>query len=126
VQVEGLFLNQVSMLSSSWIPYPSRVRPATAKSSLTGFHPASRRRNYHPTSWLRITLQEGKKHQVRRMTAAAGYPTLRLVRFSIGSITIEGLEPGQWRHLSTGELKPCTRNCIFLSRIEEFTPFYYW
>jgi len=62
-------------------------------------------RDYHPTCWLRITLHEGKKHQVRRITAAAGYPTLRLVRFSIGSITIEGLEPGQWRNLSTGEVK---------------------
>ncbi len=62
-------------------------------------------RDYHPTCWLRITLHEGKKHQVRRITAAAGYPTLRLVRFSIGSLTIEGLEAGQWRNLSTGEIK---------------------
>lgn len=56
-----------------------------------------------PTSWLRIVLREGKKRQVRHMTAAVGYPTLRLVRISIGNITLEGLDPGQWRDLTTRE-----------------------
>lgn len=62
-------------------------------------------RDYHPTSWLRITLREGKKHQVRRMTAAVGFPTLRLVRIAIGSITLEGLQPGEWRELNSQEKK---------------------
>lgn len=61
-------------------------------------------RAYHPTSWLQLTLQEGKKHQVRRMTAAAGFPTLRLVRVSIGKLTLDGLASGQWRDLSENEL----------------------
>ena len=61
-------------------------------------------RGYHPTSWLKLVLQEGKKHQVRRMTAAAGFPTLRLVRYSIGLITIDGLQPGEWRFLSKMEI----------------------
>jgi 23S rRNA pseudouridine2457 synthase len=60
-------------------------------------------RDYHPTSWLKITLREGKKHQVRRMTAAIGYPTLRLVRVAIGPVLLGGLEPGQWRRLTEGE-----------------------
>jgi 23S rRNA pseudouridine2457 synthase len=57
-----------------------------------------------PTSWLRIELREGKKHQVRRMTAAVGLPTLRLVRVAIGQIGLGSLQPGQWRELSAGEV----------------------
>jgi len=62
-------------------------------------------RDYHPTSWLRITLREGKKHQVRRMTAAVGLPTLRLVRVAIGPIQVKGLQPGQWRNLRSEEVR---------------------
>jgi 23S rRNA pseudouridine2457 synthase len=62
-------------------------------------------RDYHPTSWLHIRLTEGKKHQVRRMTAAAGFPTLRLVRVAIGPIELGGLLPGVWRELSQGEIQ---------------------
>lgn len=57
-----------------------------------------------PTSWLRIVLREGKKRQIRHMTAAVGFPTLRLVRISIGNISLEGLKPGEWRDLTAGEL----------------------
>jgi 23S rRNA pseudouridine2457 synthase len=56
-----------------------------------------------PTGWLRLTLREGRNRQVRRMTAAVGYPTLRLVRVAIGPITLGGLAPGQWRELSESE-----------------------
>jgi pseudouridine synthase len=49
-----------------------------------------------PTAWLRLTITEGRNRQVRRMTAAVGHPTLRLVRWAIGEITLEGLSPGQW------------------------------
>lgn len=61
-------------------------------------------RDYHPTSWLRIVLEEGKKHQVRRMTAAAGLPTLRLVRVAINSLGLGDLQPGEWRWLSPEEI----------------------
>lgn len=61
-------------------------------------------RPYHPTAWLQITLYEGKKHQVRRLTAAIGHPTLRLVRVAIGSISLGDLTPGEWRDLSQEEL----------------------
>lgn len=50
-----------------------------------------------PTSWVRLTLTEGKNRQVRHMTAAVGFPTLRLIRIKIGNISLEGLQPGQWR-----------------------------
>jgi len=60
-------------------------------------------RDYHPTPWLRITLREGRKRQVRRMTAAVGYPTLRLVRVAIGPLTLGDLPPGAWRELTEEE-----------------------
>jgi 23S rRNA pseudouridine2457 synthase len=57
-----------------------------------------------PTSWIRIELKEGKKHQIRRMTALVGFPTLRLVRLAIGPVTVGDLLPGQWRELSPDEI----------------------
>jgi 23S rRNA pseudouridine2457 synthase len=56
-----------------------------------------------PTAWLRLTLREGGNRQVRRMTAAVGHPTLRLVRVAIGPLTLGGLTPGHWRELSESE-----------------------
>lgn len=66
-------------------------------------------RGYHPTTWLKIVLTEGKKHQVRRMTAAIGYPTLRLVRTAIGSVTLGELQPGQRRDLTISEVQRLMR-----------------
>ncbi len=60
------------------------------------------RRNV-PTAWISLTLTEGRNRQVRRMTAAVGHPTLRLVRRAIGPITLDGLTPGQWRVLTADE-----------------------
>jgi 23S rRNA pseudouridine2457 synthase len=57
-----------------------------------------------PTAWLKITLREGRKRQVRRMTAAVGHPTLRLIRVAIGPISLGSLTPGQWRDLTKEEL----------------------
>jgi 23S rRNA pseudouridine2457 synthase len=61
--------------------------------------PPIRVRQSVPDSWLRLTLREGRNRQVRRMTAAVGHPTLRLVRWSIGDWTLQGLAPGEWREL---------------------------
>lgn len=58
-----------------------------------------------PTAWLRITVREGYNRQIRRMTAAAGHPTLRLIRMAIGPITLGELAPGKWRKLSAAEIK---------------------
>jgi len=62
--------------------------------------PPIRFRKSVPDSWLRLTIREGRNRQVRRMTAAVGHPTLRLVRWSIGAWTLEGLGVGEWRELS--------------------------
>ncbi len=56
-----------------------------------------------PTAWLRLTLREGRNRQVRRMTAAVGHPTLRLVRVAVGPISLGDLAPGQWRELAPTE-----------------------
>jgi 23S rRNA pseudouridine2457 synthase len=61
--------------------------------------PPIRVRQTVPDSWIRLTIHEGRNRQVRRMTAAVGHPTLRLVRWAIGDWTVEGLEPGTWREV---------------------------
>jgi 23S rRNA pseudouridine2457 synthase len=73
--------------------------------------PPVRYRKNVPDVWLELTLTEGKNRQVRRMTAAIGHPTLRLIRVAIGRLVLAklGLHPGQWR-----ELTPSERDAIFL------------
>lgn len=61
--------------------------------------PPIRYRAAIPTSWVKLTLIEGKNRQVRHMTAAVGFPTLRLIRVQIGDITLGDLQPGEWRML---------------------------
>lgn len=62
--------------------------------------PPIRVRKSIPDSWISVTIREGRNRQVRRMTAAIGHPTLRLVRWSIGDWSLEGLAPGDWRELT--------------------------
>jgi len=57
------------------------------------------------TAWLRVVLTEGKKRQLRHMTAAAGHPALRVVRVAFGPLTLEGLAPGEWRTLTPAEVR---------------------
>lgn len=59
--------------------------------------PPIRYRANIPTSWVKLTLIEGKNRQVRHSTAAVGFPTLRLIRISIGDLSLDGLQPGEWR-----------------------------
>ena len=61
--------------------------------------PPVRFRKTVPDGWIRLTISEGRNRQVRRMTAAVGFPTLRLVRWAIGDWTVEGLEQGKWREI---------------------------
>lgn len=67
-------------------------------------NPPIRYRASIPTSWISISLHEGKNRQVRRMTAAVGFPTLRLVRWAVESLTAEGMQPGDVRELSRAEV----------------------
>jgi 23S rRNA pseudouridine2457 synthase len=62
-------------------------------------------RAYHPTTWLKVILHEGKKRQLRRMTAAVGFPTLRLVRVAISSLALGKLRPGEWRSLTNPDVR---------------------
>lgn len=82
---------------SDFTARPARVRLIDEPAGLWPRDPPIRFRQSIPTSWLEIRIAEGKNRQVRRMTAAIGYPTLRLVRAAIGAATLDGLAPGQWR-----------------------------
>lgn len=84
---------------------PARVTLIPAEPDLPQRVPPIRIRKSIPTAWIEVTITEGRYHQVRRMTAAAGFPTLRLVRSAIGSLTLTGLAPGDWRELSPSELR---------------------
>lgn len=84
---------------------PAEVRLLDGEPDLPPRDPPIRVRLSIPTAWLELTLTEGRNRQVRRMTAAAGLPTLRLVRAAIGTLTLEGLAAGEWRDLSPKETK---------------------
>lgn len=66
--------------------------------------PPIRFRKSVPTQWIEMTLTEGRNRQVRRMTAAIGFPTLRLVRVAIAHLQLGSLQPGEWRDLSAQEV----------------------
>ncbi|WP_297338252.1 pseudouridine synthase [Algoriphagus sp.] len=86
-----------------------RTKPAIAKipesiPALPDRDPPIRYRKNVPDTWISLTLIEGKNRQVRKMTAAVGYPTLRLVRWSIGRLTIEGFQAGEVREMAQEEI----------------------
>ena len=76
---------------------PARVALIDEPPGLWERDPPIRYRKSVPDCWLEINISEGKNRQVRRMTAAIGHPTLRLIRCSIGDWTLDGLKPGEWR-----------------------------
>lgn len=105
-QVEGVIDEAAIELLRLGVPLKDGLtRPATARrieepAALWPREPAIRFRKSVPTSWLELTISEGRNRQVRRMTAAVGYPTLRLIRRAVGPWTLDGLEPGQWREVT--------------------------
>lgn len=109
VQVEGLVteaaLQQLRagvMLNDGPAKALSASRPETPP-RVSDRDPPVRYRASIPTDWLTLEIDEGRNRQVRRMTAAVGLPTLRLIRVGIGPWTLDGLVPGQWRSLDTRE-----------------------
>jgi 23S rRNA pseudouridine2457 synthase len=75
---------------------PTRARRLDPAPALWPRDPPIRVRQHIPDSWIELVIREGRNRQVRRMTAAVGHPTLRLVRAAIGPYTLEGLAPGTW------------------------------
>lgn len=114
VQVENIpDENALEQLRRGVIIQGQRTRPAiahliTPDPVVPPRDPPIRFRENVPTAWLELTLTEGRNRQVRRMTAAVGCPTLRLVRVAIGEgaarLTLEGLAPGEWRYLTPQEI----------------------
>jgi 23S rRNA pseudouridine2457 synthase len=108
VQVEGTVQEETlerlrqPLDLGDFITQPCKVRAVQEPAWLWPRHPPIRQRSNTPTNWLAITLTEGKNRQVRRMTAAVGLPTLRLVRIAIGPFSLEThpLWPGEWREVS--------------------------
>ncbi len=104
VQVEGVpSASQLDRLSRGVVlnDGPARAHAVELLAKKPGClwprKPPIRQRKNIPVSWLKITLTEGRNRQVRRMTAAVGLPTLRLVRLSIGNHSLNGLKSGEWR-----------------------------
>jgi len=112
VQVEGipdqsaLARLQAPLDLGDFITKPCRAVRIADPAWLWPRNPPIRQRADQPTSWLAITLQEGKNRQVRRMTAAIGHPTLRLVRSAIGGISLAShpVLPGEWREVAPEDL----------------------
>ncbi|WP_071592160.1 pseudouridine synthase [Baaleninema simplex] len=90
---------------------PARVRRLAIAPDLPPRHPPIRFRKNVPTCWLEMSLTEGRNRQVRRMTAAVGHPTLRLVRVAVENLTLDALQPGQWRDLSLAEVSQLQKRC---------------
>lgn len=103
VQVEGvpdeaaLARLRKGVLLKDGLTLPAEVETMGEPAGLWLRDPPVRFRKVIPTSWIALTLREGRNRQVRRMTAAVGLPTLRLIRYRIGEWTLDGLAPGQWR-----------------------------
>ena len=115
VQVEGNITEEalqqlrqgvtISVNGKKYQTQPAEAKLLSTPPNLPDRNPPIRFRKNIPTSWIALTLTEGKNRQVRKMTALVGFPTLRLVRYSIGQVTIKGMESGSIQKLSPSDLK---------------------
>ncbi len=103
VQVEGvpddlaLAALRVGVQLNDGMTLPARAERMDEPPALWRRDPPIRVRQAQPTSWIELVIREGRNRQVRRMTAAVGFPTLRLIRAAVGPFSIDGLAPGTWR-----------------------------
>ena len=111
VQVEGIPVPEVleklargGLRIQGHVTRPCRARLLDPVPEVVPRDPPVRFRKAIPTAWLELQLTEGKNRQVRRMTAAVGFPTLRLIRAAIGGFAADGLAAGAWRVVEPGEL----------------------
>ena len=109
VQVEGLMDEDalhrlatgmsINVDGKAYVTKPAKASLMAADPPVSERNPPIRTRAAIPTSWISLTLKEGKNRQVRRMTAQAGFPTLRLIRYRIEGLSIRGLQPGEMREI---------------------------
>lgn len=114
VQVEGAITPAALLTLESGVTIsidgkPYRTKPGIAKlfetpPAVPDRVPPIRFRAQIPTTWIRLMLTEGKNRQVRKMTARVGFPTLRLIRYRIANLTLEGLNPGEMRSMNRNEM----------------------
>lgn len=115
VQVEGIATDTAlaplrrGVDLGDFVTAPAAARAVSEPGWLWPRNPPIRVRKHIPTSWIELVLTEGKNRQVRRMTAAVGLPTLRLVRYAVGNWTLDGLAPGSWRETAVETSAPSRR-----------------
>lgn len=89
---------------SDFVTQPAEAKLIEEPANLWPRDPPIRYRAKIPTSWIELTIREGKNRQVRRMTAKVGFPTLRLIRAAIGRVRVDSIPPGEWREISPDDL----------------------
>lgn len=114
VQVDGTITEEaaqrlqqgvdISIDGKTYHTKPARLKLFDTPPDVPDRNPPVRFRKHIPTSWISMELTEGKNRQVRKMTAAVGFPTLRLIRYRIGRATLNSLNPGEFKELSRGEM----------------------
>ncbi|WP_291931177.1 pseudouridine synthase [Limnohabitans sp.] len=105
VQVEGVVSDQAltalcrGVMLNDGLTLPARANAVQPPAELWPRNPPIRERKNIPTSWLELVIREGRNRQVRRMTAAVGLPTLRLIRTGVGPYNLDGLPTGTWQQI---------------------------